>query len=215
MAASLSLKPPENFDFKHPDEWPKWKRRFFQYLSATGLDEAGDVRKVSTLLYCIGKEGDEVLTSTNITDADRKKYDQVLGKFDAFFNVRRNVIYERARFNRRDQIEGESVGKYITSLYSLIETCDYGNLKEQMLRDRLVVGIKDMAMSQKLQMDPDLTLEKAKKLIRQKEAVYEQQQVLQGDRKSNPTNIDEVFRPKPQYKHYYNSKGGPSYKPVS
>ena len=151
MAANVSLKPPGRFDFKRPDAWPKWKRRFQQYLTATGLDKEEDARKISTLLYCLGEESEDVLTSTNITEADRKKYDSVVEKFDSFFNVRRNVIYERARFNRRDQLEGESAEQYITCLYSLIETCEYGTFKEEMLRDRLVVGIRDAAMSQKLQ----------------------------------------------------------------
>ena len=181
MAANVSLKPPGRFDFKRPDAWPKWKRRFQQYLTATGLDKEEDARKISTLLYCLGEESEDVLTSTNITEADRKKYDSVVEKFDSFFNVRRYVIYERARFNRRDQLEGESAEQYITCLYSLIETCEYGTFKEEMLRDRLVVGIRDVAMSQKLQMDAELTLEKAKKAIRQKEAVYEQQRELQGE----------------------------------
>ena len=177
MAANVSLKPPARFDFKLPDEWPKWKRRFQQYLTATGLDKEDDARKVSTLLYCLGEESDDVLTSTNISEHERKNYDAVVDKFDSFFKVRRNVIYERARNNRRDQMEGESE-KSITCLYSLVETCENGTLKEKMLRDRLVVGIRDLAMSQKLQMDAELTLEKAKKVIRQKEAVHEQQQQL-------------------------------------
>ena len=49
-----------------------------------------------------------------------------------------------------------------------------------MLRDRLVVGIKDTALSQKLQLDSELTLEKAMKAVRQKEAVREQYQTLTG-----------------------------------
>ena len=102
-----------------------------------------------------------------------KKIGKSTTKFDSFFNVRRNVIYERACFNRRDQLEGESTEQYIMCLYSLVETCEYGEFKEEMLRDRLVVGIRDAAMSQKLQMDAELTLGKAKKAIHQKEAVYE------------------------------------------
>ena len=74
-------------------------------------------------------------------------------------------------------MEGESE-KCITCLCGVVETCENGILKEKMLRDRLVVGIRDLAMSQKLQMDAELTLEKAKKVIRQKEAVHEQQQQL-------------------------------------
>ena len=49
-----------------------------------------------------------------------------------------------------------------------------------MIHDRLVVGIKDGTLSQKLQLDPGLTLEKAKKQFRQKEAVGEQKAELKG-----------------------------------
>ena len=102
---------------------------------------------------------------------DKKKYDKVMEKFDLYFAVRRNVI---ARFNRRVLHEGESAEVYISELYEPIEFCDYGNLKDEMLRDRLVVGIRDTSLSEKMQTDPALTLEKAKTMIRQREAVKEQ-----------------------------------------
>ena len=137
-----------------------------------------DVRFLSTprtilskLLYCLGEEADDVLTSTNISEKDRKKYDSLMAKFDNFFKVRKNVIFERIRLNRRSQLDGESAEQYITALYWLIDSCDYSALKEEMLRDRIVVGIRDVALSERLQMDADLTLEKAKKQVRQKEAV--------------------------------------------
>ena len=44
-----------------------------------------------------------------------------------------------------------------------------------MIRDRIVVGIRDEAMFQKLQLDADLTLESAKKMVRQREAVRDHQ----------------------------------------
>ena len=75
------------------------------------------------------------------------------------------------------------------ALYDLAENCEYGNMKSEMLRDRLVVGIRDQSLSEKLQMDSDLTLEKAKKQIRQREAVHEQQQELKGD---EPSSADAV-----------------------
>ena len=106
------------------------------------MDKESDERKASTLLYCLGPEADDVLTSTNIEDADRKKYSKVIEKFDAHFKVQCNVIFERARFNKRDQLESESAEEYITTLYSLIDTCDYAAMKDEMLRDRLI-GICD------------------------------------------------------------------------
>ena len=72
-------------------------------------------------------------------------------KFDSFFAVRKNVIFERARFNCRNQLEGEMAEKYIMKLYALAESCDYGEKTPEMIRDRLVVGISDDAMSRKLQ----------------------------------------------------------------
>ena len=64
------------------------------------------------------------------------------------------------------------------ALYSLAVNCEYGVLQDEMIRDRLVVGIRDTALSKKLQLDADLTLEKAKKSIHQREAVREQQNIL-------------------------------------
>ena len=48
--ASIRLQPPEPFDFKQPDEWTCWKRRFEQYRVASGLAEEGEARQVCTLL---------------------------------------------------------------------------------------------------------------------------------------------------------------------
>ena len=44
---------------------------------------------------------------------------------NSYFKVRKNVIFERARLNRRNQLKGESAEHYITDLYRLAETCEY------------------------------------------------------------------------------------------
>ena len=98
--------------------------------------------------YCLGEEAHDVLTSMSIS---AKVYAKVLEKFDGYFDVRKNVIFERACFNKRKQLDGETAEEYITALYGLIEMCEYGALKEEILRDRLVVGIRDTTVSQKLQ----------------------------------------------------------------
>ena len=87
--ASLQLKPPEPFDFKKPDEWPRWSKRFEQFWVASGLSSESDTRQVCTLLYCLGTEAEDVLRSTNISEDNQKKYNVVHEKFDAFFQVRK------------------------------------------------------------------------------------------------------------------------------
>ena len=90
--------------------------------------------------------------------------------------MRKNVIYERARFNIRNQQDGESAEQ----VHRLVENCDYGTLTDELIRNRLVVGIQNSQLSKSLQLDPDIILEKAKKNILQHEAVQEQAQELKG-----------------------------------
>ena len=116
------MQPPHPFNFRNPDDWPKWKRRFEQYRLASGLSGESDARQVSALLYCLGEEAEDVLMSANASEEDRKKLDTVVQKLDDFFQVRKNVIFERARFNCRNQREGESVEEYIACLYNLVKT---------------------------------------------------------------------------------------------
>ena len=140
----------------------------------------------------MGENADDVLTSTNTTEEGRKEYSSVVAKFDDFFKVRKNVIFERAKFNRRNQLPGESAEKYITVLYQLVETCEYGEFQQQMLCDRLVVCMRDTALSERLQMNPDLTLDKVKRELRQKEAVREQQQQLQTETPTRSETLEAV-----------------------
>ena len=187
----IRLQPPDPFNFRNPDDWPRWKNRFQQFRDASGLSSESESKQVSTFLYCLGEEAESVLASTGVTPDDQKEYDTVLEKVDGFFQVHKNVIYERPLFNRRSQQSGESAEQYIMALYELVQHCNYGGMKDEMIRDRLVVGIRDSSLSEKLQLDPPLTLEKAKKTIRQSEAVHEQQKMLKGN--SKPTaeyNLD-------------------------
>ena len=50
---------------------------------------------------------------------------------------------------------------FITDLNTLAQHCSYGALHDEMIRDRIVVGLRDKALSEKLQLESDLALEKA------------------------------------------------------
>jgi len=89
-------------------------------------------------MYCMGEDAEDTLASANISEEDRKQYETVIEKFDAFFKVGKNVIFERARFNRHVQRQDESAEQFITSLYSLAENCAYGDLKAEMIHDPIL-----------------------------------------------------------------------------
>ena len=195
MASSL-LQPPKAFSFDKPEEWSRWKSRFLQYRLASGLSTESGERQVCTLLYCMGEGSEDILNMSGISDEDRTVFDNVISKFDSHFKVRKNVIFERACFNRRKQEKGESVELFITVLHQAADNCEYGEMRDQMIRDRLVVGILDRSLSERLQMEPDLTLEKAKKLIRQREAVKEQAAHLKSATSEQPRLEELKSQPK-------------------
>ena len=182
--ATYQVQPPEQFNFSRPGEWPKWARRFERFRKASGLSEKEEEAQVNTLVYSMGDEADDILRLFGLSADDTKKYDVVKGKFDSHFVKRRNVIYERAKFNQRRQEAGESVDSFVTALYGLAEHCEYAGLHDEMIRDRIVVVLRDAKLSENLQLDPDLTLEKAVKKARQAEAVKEQQPLVRGSSES-------------------------------
>ena len=51
----------------------------------------------------------------------------------------------------------------ITDLYGLERYCNFGGLKEELIRDRIVVGLQNRELSEKLSLDPNLILEKVTK----------------------------------------------------
>ena len=62
----------------------------------------------------------------------------------------------------RRQVEGEPVDSFITSLsYRLGEHCNYRDLHDEMIRGQIVVGLRSSNLSERLQTDPELTLDKA------------------------------------------------------
>ena len=71
-------------------------------------------------------------------------------------------------------------------LYALAEHCLYGGLHDEMIRDHLAVGLQSAKLSDKLQLDADLTLEKAITQVRQSEAIKLQQSVLRGEGAAKP-----------------------------
>ena len=187
--ASYQVVPPSAFNFSNPEEWPKWIRRFQRFCQASGLSEKSPENQVNTLIYTMGDAADDILSSFSLSEEDKKKYEIVVAKFESHFVKKRNVIFERPKLNQRKQEEGESVDDFITDLYCLSEHCNYGGLREEMIRDRIVVGLRDHNLAEKLQLVADLTLEKAVTAARQVESVKKQQKVVRAAEGSPTTQL--------------------------
>ena len=163
---STHLRPPAAFNFHEPQGWTRWIARFDQYRLASGLSTEAEAKQVSTFLYCLGEEANDFLVTMGATDADRATCDAICRKFKDFFTVRHTqcmcVIFERTRFNRRVQQSGETAEEFIVAVHSLADNCNFGDMKSELIRDRLVAGILDSDLSERLQLNAALLLADAK-----------------------------------------------------
>ena len=163
MSNSLQLPPPATFnihDGAAAESWKEWCARFECYSVATKLDKEDPAVQVSTLLTVIGAEAHKVfLTFTWATAGDENRLDRVLDKFAEYCQPRVNVPFERFKFNSRCQGAGEPFDQFVTALRQLTSKCDFANVTEEsLLRDRILFGISNQKLKERLLRKADLTL---------------------------------------------------------
>ena len=171
------------------DTWLKWLRRFDRYRVASGLSIKPQTEQVSILLYVMGDSADDILQMLRL-DEGTVSYEEIKKSLNDYFAVRRNIIVERARFNKRSQKPGESVDTFIQDLYRLADNCDYGTLKDDLIRDRIVVGVLGDSLSDRLQSKGTLTLAQSVQMSRQAETRAQNRDLVRGNNK--PAQIEFV-----------------------
>ncbi|KAJ8872719.1 hypothetical protein PR048_026333 [Dryococelus australis] len=185
MKSTYILAPPASFDFRRPEEWGSWFKRFQRYRLVSGLlEKSGEIHV----------KAEDIMNSFNLSDEESTSYEVVVKRFEAHFIPKRNVIYERAKFNLRSQLADESVDTFVTALHSLAEKCEYKSMQNELIRDRLVLGLLDKMLSEMLQLDATLTLETAVNKARQTEVIRKQQLIVQKSNWDQPMeeNIDRI-----------------------
>ena len=70
-------------------------------------------------------------------------------------------IVQRFKFFCRSQQDSESVSQFVAELRKLSEFCEFGDTLDVMLRDRLVCGVRNQKLQQRLLTESNLTFTKA------------------------------------------------------
>lgn len=188
MATATSnyvLPPPQPLEIHDPqvaEKWKRFKRTWSSYALATGLGAKDEAVQVATLLTVIGEEAREVFsTFTNwTTDGDEAKIEPVLAKFEEYCQPRKNIPFERYRFNCRSQEPGETYDQYRTALRKLGESCNFQAITpDEILRDRLVFGISDSKVRERLLRESNLTLAKTDEICRAAASMSMQMKVFE------------------------------------
>ena len=82
-------------------------------------------------------------------------------KFYELCQPMKNIIVLRHGFFSKHQKEGENFNSFVTSLRSKAKACEFGAMKDEMIRDRIVCGINDSKTRSVLFSKPNLILKRA------------------------------------------------------
>ena len=185
--------PPPQLDFTGnvADNWKKFKQRFELYIEAGEKTTASDKTKNAILLTVAGAEAIDVFNTFTFTEADHvsetdttPKHSAVIAKFEAHCSPQQNETYERYIFRSTMQQALQPIDKYITDVKNRAKTCNYGTLESSLIRDQIVIGVKDVKLKERLLREPDLTLAKTEQLCHAAEAVHHQIRSLNIGEKS-------------------------------
>ncbi|GFV19485.1 transposon Ty3-G Gag-Pol polyprotein [Trichonephila clavipes] len=162
----------------------KWKQELENYLLAKEKDERADKIKIAFLLNLLGSEGLEIYNTIKFESPESKaNFSEVLQKFEEYCSPRQKT---------------------------LASTCEFAEQENGLIRDRIVLGIKDNGLQERLLRENNLSLEKAIEIVRTAEASREQIQNMKYD--TAMVNFVKENQNKPKT-HYDCKKCGRKHKP--
>ena len=148
--------------------------------------EEGDVQ-VAALLTAIELEARKVFKTWNLSATERKDIKGVIERFDNYCNPRKNIPFESYLFNSRQQEPGESFDRYVTALRQIADKCAFDAITpDDLLRDRIIFGIADNKVRERLLREPELNLAKTLDICRASEISQAQ---IKAVREFNPPNV--------------------------
>ena len=101
--------------------------------------------RTANFLTCLESDALDVYEGYKFdNDMDKDDIDIVITNFEEYCVGQRNERLERYNFNMRVQQEGKTVDAYVTALKTLSKTCNFGQLEDDLLKERIVIGIRTM-----------------------------------------------------------------------
>lgn len=183
IAPTFQVRPPDPLKLGKDaaTNWKLWKQMWTHYCVVTGTTEQTRGREYLTSLF-ISTLGIEALQIYNGCDpVDTDSVEEITKKLDGHILGELNETFERYKFNTRAQKSDESIDSYIAALKTLAKTCNFCVcLKDTLLRDRIVLGVKDDTTRKRLLQDRKLTLAKCLDICRSYENTTSQLKVISG-----------------------------------
>lgn len=155
------------------DNWKIFKQNFLNYIESPATRSAGPETHVAILLNVIGEDGLRIFNTLNLTESEVNDLNKVLQALEAYCTEshRSDLIYKRSVFNQRCQGNDETFDGFLLGVRTLAKECGFGVLENLRIKDRLVMGLRDLEARDKLEKIQDLTLESAISFCRASEVM--------------------------------------------
>lgn len=170
--ASQHYTPPKHFDpSTHPAEnWARWRQRYQYYVDAADIDEKPRNKQIADLLHNIGDTGIEIYnTLDNLPILEKRTVKDILDAISLYYVPYKNTTYIRWLFFNECQSEHQKIDEFVLILRQRSKDCEFEQLTESLIKDRLIGGIRDKSMRERLLKDHNMTLNKAINLCRANE----------------------------------------------
>ncbi|UYV66789.1 K02A2.6-like [Cordylochernes scorpioides] len=204
-----NLPPPSAFtiDQNDPNKWPKWRKKFENYIITSDLDSKTIQQQRAILLHIIGDSALGIYITFGFEEnAQSPTIKDILDKYDQYFRPFKNTIYRRYIFFTCEQKLNQTFDDFVTEINSKAEDCEFENIKDSLIRDRIVLGCRDTTLREKYLQNPDLTLSLA---INQGQAAEASQKQLRNIEKDSidaiRKNFNEKYKPTTSLRNSYTS----------
>lgn len=140
-----------------------WVERLEFFFEANNIQE--NLRRPHFITLggpVVYKELKLLYPSTSINEVS---YADMIARLKSRLDKTESDLIQRFKFNNRVQQPDETVEDFVLSVKLQAEFCSFANFKEMAIRDRIVAGIRDPALQQRLLNEENLTLAVAEKLI--------------------------------------------------
>lgn len=152
-------------------EYKVFKDQLAIYRIARKYSEMSEEEQIANTLLLMGSESVPIYQQFVFDDeveAKKKTLENVLSMFGKHFEPVKNITYERVKFN--SIVQGDStIHQFITNLQTQADVCEYGTMREELVKDRIVVGVRDTKLREYLidvdNLDLQKCIQKAKQFV--------------------------------------------------
>ncbi|XP_037279525.2 uncharacterized protein LOC119172499 isoform X1 [Rhipicephalus microplus] len=151
------------------DKWKPYLVRAEAYFEANSVTDPA--KKRALLVSALSSKTVEVLAGRVAPRAPNElTYKEVVQSLNEYYDPKKHEITESYKFFNRSQLPGESVSAFLVAIRRIADNCNFGTSLDRMLRDRIVCGVRSVALRKQMLAKKDLTLEEAEALALSVEA---------------------------------------------